>query len=78
MEFLNYKLRRNILFEFVSSIELDMRYYITQNNIDFDVFSEKIDERLNKYSGSSLDSKIDFLDFGDYVELINDYFKTLN
>ena len=75
MEFLNYKLRRNILFEFLSSIELDMRLYIAQNNIDFSVYSDKIEDRMKKYNGSSLDEKIDFLDFGDYVELLNSYFK---
>lgn len=75
MSFLNYKLRRNILFEFISSIELDMRYYLEQNNVDFNIFSEKIDERIKKYDGSSLDSRIDFLDFSDYVELLNNCFK---
>ena len=70
MNILNYKLRRNILFEFISSIELDMRYYIEQNNIDFSSFSEKIDERINKYNGVSLDSRIDFLDFSKCTKLV--------
>ncbi len=78
--FLNYKLRRNLLFEYISSIELDMREYIIENNVNIFGYSEKALERaankeIDKNDHSSI---VMYLDFGDYVEILNQHFKINN
>lgn len=74
--FVNYKLRRNLLFEYVSSIELDMRDYIVNYSVDISQYVEKAKERMNKgESDDSASNIVTFLDFGDYVELINLHLK---
>ena len=74
--FLNYKLRRNLLFEYISSIELDMRDYIINNNVDISNYVEKAIKRADdKNVDNSVSNLVMFLDFGDYVELINTHFK---
>lgn len=77
----NYKIKRNLLFEYISSIELDLRKFILVNNISLDMFDNKITERIKKdeknlsITGYSKDDKLFYLDFGDYLHLLNNYFK---
>ena len=73
--FINYKLRRNLLFEYISSIELDLRDYILANKIDISSQSEKAISRMGNTTSNKVEDVILFLDFSDYVELINLYFK---
>lgn len=73
MQFFNYKIRRNLLFEYISSLELDLRNYILSNMIDISSFEEKI---ITRTKSQLYEEKICFMDFGDYVECINSFFKT--
>ena len=77
----NYKIKRNLLFEYISSIELDLREFIRINNVDVDVFKEKIMARIKQNGDDFGDdsynvNKLFYLDFGDYVQLINSHFKS--
>lgn len=63
------------MFEYISALELDLRDYILINNIDINV--DSILERLKKRTQSEdYKEKLLFLDFSDYVDCINLYFKS--
>lgn len=76
----NYKIKRNLLFEYISSIELDLRDFIRINNISVDIFKDKIVTRIMQNGAfdenSYNDNKLFYLDFGDYLQLISSNYKT--
>lgn len=74
--FINYKLRRNLLFEYISSIELDLRQFILKNNVNIEQFFAKAKKRVDEHGlDDSIQNLLMYLDFGDYVEIINNNFK---
>lgn len=76
----NYKVKRNMLFEFISSIELDMREFVSSNHLSLLDLLEKTEKRVFDHFGKTDENlfereKYNFLDFCDYTHLINIYFK---
>ena len=80
MTALNYKIKRNLLFEYISSIEIDLREYLKTNYITVEKFKEKIINRIESdFPGKSSQlyeiQKYNFLDFGDYTQILSQFFK---
>ena len=80
MTALNYKIKRNLLFEYISSIEIDLREYLKTNYITVENFKEKIINRIESdFPGKSSQlyemQKYNFLDFGDYTQILSLFFK---
>ena len=77
---LNYKMKRNMLFEYISSIELDLRFFVKTNNLSLDNYCAKITKRIKDHFGENSEEiyekeKYNFLDFADYTQLIAMFFK---
>ncbi len=75
-----YTIKRNILFEIISSIELDLRSFIIEHNIDFFQYNQTIIERIANENGNTDESfakdfGIHYLDFGDYIQIIAKFLK---
>ena len=80
MTALNYKIKRNLLFEYISSFEIDLREYLKTNYITVENFKEKIINRIESdFPGKSSQlyeiQKYNFLDFGDYTQILSLFFK---
>ena len=77
---LNYQIRRNLLFEWISSLELDLRAFLSLHLLDVSPMQDQIQERIKKHYGDCnpevFDThKYEFLDFGDYFQLLSKWFK---
>lgn len=77
---LNYQIRRNLLFEWISSLELDVRAFLLLYQIDVEPMRNQIRERIekqyNNFNPEIFDAhKYEFLDFGDYFQLLSKWFK---
>ena len=77
----NARQNRSILYDYISAIELDLRDYVSINNLSIEQFKQKIFERISK-GNRGLDvneiynnEKYNYLDFSDYLHLIAAYFK---
>ena len=76
------KEKRGLLFEYISSIELDMRDYLIENGID--IPTVHLDKSIERYKVENLENhKFDrsdlfyFLDFNDYIEIMDLNYKEL-
>lgn len=75
------RLNRSILYDYISSIELDLRAFVSINNLSIEKFESKIKERIVNnnqgldYNEIFKNEKYNYLDFGDYFQLISSFFK---
>lgn len=74
MKVYNTKIRRNILYQYISSIELDFRNEILERNFNIGDFEKKaIDRFLSENSINikpSIEQLIIYLDYGEYIQII--------
>ena len=64
--------RRTNLYNLISSIELDLRFFILSNNLDFSEYDEKINKRMENsiYDKKNKEDRVKFLDFSEYYLVI--------
>ena len=75
------RMKRSVLYDYLSAIELDLRAFVSLNNLPTEQYKSKIRERILKVSSNSdfeetyKNDKYNYLDFGDYFQMICIYFK---
>ncbi len=85
MEINNAKLKRNLLFCLITSIECDLRFHVSEiNNSNLKITKEiieKANERYytdNKLKSEDINKIVDYFDLGDCVQIINANKNTYN
>lgn len=71
----DFNKRRIDLYNIISSLELDLRFFILLNNLDFSEYDEKIDSRIMNtiYEKNNKEHRIMFLDFSEYYHIIKKF-----